>query len=351
LIDNRRRESPPNRKGVSEEAISMSGKAWRWVLVGCALVIGCESSKQIGSTCKNGVCPQANAVSGPVCSVSEEYEEILVTSVPEIPQRLAVVCLAGPHPVGDDGKVACEVRWTVQEKEPGEVSELPEHCSDAPYLERIDGEPDTVCRVHQLTTGELAAGKDGWYYDVSAQRECRNGASSVRLTGNAIPGPGKVLLNISCVFAQAANEGDAGINWTPIDECGPLPASSASHVGDDCSPQVVPEGGFDDRVASVHIGVEDQCGGGACLVYHFKGDPSSPCDAVDDSGVPIDAGRFVPSTCPRESELRDRVYCTCRCDAPEGEPECACPHGFSCQPALADVPGDLRGGYCVKDGT
>jgi hypothetical protein len=49
-----------------------------------------------------------------------------------------------------------------------------------------------------------------------------------------------------------------------------------------------------------------------------------------------------------------RVYCSCRCSAPEGDPGelCECPEEFFCVDDVvpAGVPG-VRGGYCVRDGT
>jgi hypothetical protein len=238
----------------------------------------------------------------------------------------------------------------IEKQEPGVGGGLPKHCSDASFLERIPGKPDTVCRVHQLTAAELNAGAAGWFYEVTGRHECGDGANggsdrpAVRLVGSAVPGLGQVGLSLTCSFAQTEDEDDAGAGWVPPDRCGPLPAASSSHVGEACMPRVVPERGFDDRVASLQLGA-GTCPGGACLVYHLGGDTSSDCEDRRDNPVPFSR------RCADEADLRSRVYCTCRCDAPEGEPECACPHGFSCQPVLSDAAGDLRGGYCVKNGT
>ena len=45
------------------------------------------------------------------------------------------------------------------------------------------------------------------------------------------------------------------------------------------------------------------------------------------------------------------MYCSCRCNAPDGTDECKCPSGFACVDALQDGPDALRGGYCVREGT
>ena len=62
-----------------------------------------------------------------------------------------------------------------------------------------------------------------------------------------------------------------------------------------------------------------------------------------------DPGRI----CVSGDELNQRVYCSCRCRAPEGDPGplCDCPDRFSCVDVVDDGPPGLRGGYCVRNGT
>ena len=47
----------------------------------------------------------------------------------------------------------------------------------------------------------------------------------------------------------------------------------------------------------------------------------------------------------------ERVYCTCRCDAPAGSdtPTCNCPSGFVCETILEQGGTGIRGGYCVLE--
>jgi hypothetical protein len=125
-------------------------------------------------------------------------------------------------------------------------------------------------------------------------------------------------------------------------------SASAEVVGDPCLPHAIPEAGFDD--ATVYIGGnEADCGGGACIVFHLDGDPRQDCPA---RGGCIPSGGICPDEvlrCADNSDIREHVYCTCRCDAPEGFAECECPDGFSCVEALGNAPPEVAGSYCVRD--
>jgi len=108
-------------------------------------------------------------------------------------------------------------------------------------------------------------------------------------------------------------------------------------------------GGFDDREAYIESG-SSQCETGACLVYRLRGDPSNTCPDSGPTSGPADA---TTDQCTPASEVKERVYCSCRCDAPAGDPKgfCACPENFSCVPTLDDGPIGIRGSYCVRNGT
>jgi hypothetical protein len=67
-----------------------------------------------------------------------------------------------------------------------------------------------------------------------------------------------------------------------------------------------------------------------------------------------------PVTVPVRPQLVNRspeksVYCSCRCDGPEGTgPFCACPSGFECAPLVASFGtsgNSFAGSYCIKAGT
>ena len=116
---------------------------------------------------------------------------------------------------------------------------------------------------------------------------------------------------------------------------------AASGLGKGCLPDVVPEGGFHDAEAYVST-PSGQCGGGPCLVYRLRGDPRESCMSSPLPDAPV---------CASPREVEERVYCSCRCDAPEGFPECECGDGFTCVDLLAQGSDEVRGGYCVRNGT
>ncbi len=106
----------------------------------------------------------------------------------------------------------------------------------------------------------------------------------------------------------------------------------------------MPATGFDDQ--EVYLGTADsECGGGVCLAYHLRGDPSPSC-------VPS-AGATPGDThlCASPTDVQERMYCSCRCNAPDGYAECGCPDGFTCVDGLDQGSPELQGGYCVRNGT
>jgi len=116
---------------------------------------------------------------------------------------------------------------------------------------------------------------------------------------------------------------------------------ASSSVGDPCDPENVPSGGFNASEAYLETS-SVQCRTRVCMVYHLAGDTSDPnCDPLTD-----------PS-CPSPVDVEQRVYCTCRCDAPAGSntPTCGCPGGYTCAPVLQLGGDGIRGSYCVKTDT
>ena len=101
---------------------------------------------------------------------------------------------------------------------------------------------------------------------------------------------------------------------------------SAIGVGDPCDPESIPGGGFDR--SEVYLETSSvQCRTRVCMVYKTE-------------GLPGDV-----------TYNEEQVYCSCRCDAPEGAntPTCACPSGFTCETILEQGGTGIRGGYCVAD--
>jgi hypothetical protein len=306
----------------------MKRYAWLVLVVGCTLMLACESSKQIGSACKGGECPEAiAAVQGATCTVTDTgFDTTFMRGDAGPPDP--VICLPEDIAIEDSGVVDCSVYVAMNADGSGDAGTA--RCADVPYLEAAPGLSDGTCRVHQLTSKERAAGKDGWYYDPAQNETCTGGKKRIVFTDGALPLDGHV--SGTCLFASVATE-DAGAA-VPIAACGPLPAKAARHVGDACQLAITPPGGFDSRTATLQTGA-DECGGGACVVYHLGGDPSPDCKG---------------DNCVVGEEVSQHVYCTCRCDAPPDQAaSCECPDGFSCQPVIENGPDTLRGSYCVRD--
>jgi hypothetical protein len=136
----------------------------------------------------------------------------------------------------------------------------------------------------------------------------------------------------------------------------PLTGCQDAPVGDPCVPENTPAGGFLQGEAYLETS-SVQCRTRVCMVY-MAGETAPPsldpstsreqCELTMGGGAPACAGF------PSEEQIEERVYCTCRCQAPEGSgtPTCACGDGFTCVEDLLVLGGDgIRGGYCVRDTT
>lgn len=121
----------------------------------------------------------------------------------------------------------------------------------------------------------------------------------------------------------------------------------ATGVGDPCTPENIPEGGFNASESYVETS-SVQCRTRVCLVYELKGDPThTPGETGCMPGV---------GDCVSDTDVAERVYCTCRCALPEGAqdmdtPLCTCPDGFECRPVLELGGPGIRGSYCVNADT
>jgi hypothetical protein len=118
----------------------------------------------------------------------------------------------------------------------------------------------------------------------------------------------------------------------------------APGVGDPCEPESIPEGGFVPSEAYIETS-SVQCRTRVCMVYQLPGFPNREGDCNP---------AVVGGTCSTQQETAERVYCTCRCDAPSSAATtCECPDGFSCVSVLdSEFAGEgIRGSYCVKSNT
>lgn len=130
--------------------------------------------------------------------------------------------------------------------------------------------------------------------------------------------------------------------------CAVLAGCSEPAVGAPCLPERVPPDGFERSEAYVET-PSVQCETRVCLVYRLLGDPREGCQEVT---CPMDDDDCVPLVCADSEEADERIYCSCRCDAPNADfAECECPDGFSCEQVLREGGPGVQGGYCVKTST
>lgn len=109
-------------------------------------------------------------------------------------------------------------------------------------------------------------------------------------------------------------------------------------VGDSCTPDLVPVGGFLANETFLETG-SVQCETRVCLVRELGRDPNDICGQPD-----------ATQDCVTANEVAERVYCSCRCSVPEGSlvPICPCPSGFKCEDILRTGGASLEGGYCIR---
>jgi hypothetical protein len=325
------------------------------LLYGLALtasnLAACETSKEVGSACKNGVCPQANAQSTPPCLVSTTDLEIAWAGDAGVVEPAPPICF--PVAPSAEGTVNCNVYFAFDDLVLASGGKLT-GCQDLPFLESADKwAPKSsslahLCRVKQVPApgGQPTAGADGWYYDPRMMKQCASGTpGAFRFTDGAQP-PQGVTIHAVCVEGQTT--GQTGLAALSASQCS-LAADSARHasaVGDACLPETTPTAGYDDREVYVETG-SAQCETGACLVFHLRGDPSLVCKTAAPQSMELGS-----SLCADPQEVKDRIYCSCRCDAPAGQHGslCKCANGFSCVPALQG-PSAVAGSYCVRNGT
>jgi len=117
----------------------------------------------------------------------------------------------------------------------------------------------------------------------------------------------------------------------------------APPVGDPCTPEQIPTGGFADSEAYIETS-SVQCETRVCMVYKLAGDPT----CVDQPTLPQCQG--LPPL--NQTEVDRRIYCTCRCKASnDAFATCECPDDYACVPVLELGGPGVEGSYCVKRGT
>jgi hypothetical protein len=326
---------------------------WRsfMVLLSAASVLGAcaPADKEVGSACPNGMCAAAT-LEGPTCTAVQQIAELAITNDPDRPGAvLGTVCLHRRYAKDAEGKVNCKVWWKLP-KDPGPG--MPRSCADLPFLSRSSDGPFTVrssdgeaCLVDQVpapVASDEEPSEDGWFYQEDSP-QCADDALGLRMAVTYTRGaaPPDVVTYLSCVETSISDVPDAGSEVTAA-AC-ELPADSADHtgsVGDPCT--LNPPEGLAVESAVYVQNHAAECGTGVCLAVHVGGDLSRPCEEGETA---------TPAGCVPEAELEQRVYCSCRCDAPAGSADaCDCPKHFACTSTLLDGPPGLRGSYCVREG-
>jgi hypothetical protein len=141
------------------------------------------------------------------------------------------------------------------------------------------------------------------------------------------------------------------------DTAGSSEKARAAMVGQSCEPTGGPSGNF----SASEVTVEEQpaCGEGLCVVVHFEGRVSCPYGQDANGGeCQTASGAAIEGAVPPQLVARppsDAIYCSCRCDGPDGADLCACPAGFECRPLIHDIglaqAAAYAGSYCIKAGT
>jgi hypothetical protein len=342
----------------------MQNTVWVW----CSLILGltaCEASHQLGSDCPDDVCPRAAGRAEPACLVREDSRLIKIDygdgPLPDPVPEFVVSVAADPDDFGTR-----RVFWEFGEDLVLPNGEILRACDDVPYLE--DPEPNDegvkqlqleakmadnptplVCLVKQATrTPEGEFQSEGWYYGEDTQ----SGLRTLRYSSGVGYPPNEVTVWMTRIGAEVITR-DGTLKVTDASVCS-LPDDSAMHeadVGRSCSPSSSREGGYGEAETVIETG-STQCATGACVVYRLAGDPKKPCGKKNDDRACLDLKSWSDALASEE-EIAKRVYCSCRCDAPDGDPGelCTCKSGFSCVPALFHAAPGVRGSYCLKDGT
>lgn len=308
-----------------------------------------------------------NGVVGSICDA--DFTPFFDALLGRLEQRIGgAVCLPRPIARASDGRIACGVVWELPA--PNEANAAtPTQCNAQGFsflLPPRPGEPATNarggqnCRVAQLaalpgddgslatvpTDNDGAVFDQGWFYDdftASTLASCNTVPQQRIAFSGAIKVPHDVTVKLRCLDQElpgaiaptgADPSGDVPVQADAVCSAG-AHAADASHVGATCQSLVIGPAGFDPREVFLSAGTTE-CGGGVCAMDHLDGDPQPGC-------TPDDTKR-----CASSVDIARHVYCTCRCDAPEGYAQCACPDGFRCEHLLDQGGDDLNGGYCLR---
>ena len=125
-----------------------------------------------------------------------------------------------------------------------------------------------------------------------------------------------------------------------------LSACGVRGVGDPCTPEAIPAGGFDPREVYVETS-SVQCRTRTCMVFRLRGNPERVIGTDSCTGDPT--GCVDPNAEIGLDNSLERVFCSCRCRATGdvNTPLCECGEGFHCVDVLTTGGVGVQGGYCV----
>ncbi len=149
-----------------------------------------------------------------------------------------------------------------------------------------------------------------------------------------------ILIVLTMLGASVTMVGVGCDSGADGDGDGDVDGGSGAGVGAACLPEAFPAGGF--LAAEVYLETSSsQCSTGVCVVYQLEGDPHQIVGS--DSCVDEDL-------CTTQDEVDERVYCTCRCLAPDNSSVtlCDCPSGFDCLELTSPDGSGSLGSFCVR---
>ena len=333
----------------------------RYVIVCCFVLtcLACEVAHPLGSDCAEGVCSSESAEREPTCLVHEMWSNVQFFDV-EPGWGRSDCKYRTPAPVATT-ECRLYVAFDGIALPSGQIAHA---CEELPFFEPLGAATEkalrrslavkgkTACLVRRVAGPERA--EQGWYetdHDTDPADIAMAGHSAAQLVPKtcvsvtqAVPIGDGLEYSLSCTGAETV-EGGRALHPRDAAQCSlPDVPERKLDVGESCM-TALPEFGWLDTSVYVETGSQ-ACDTGVCLTYQFDYFPNCGSTAYESHCV-------VDEPPPFQAQIDQRSYCSCRCDAPPGDPGslCSCKEGFSCVPTLFDAPPGLRGSYCVRDHT
>ena len=127
-------------------------------------------------------------------------------------------------------------------------------------------------------------------------------------------------------------------------------ACAEEGVGDPCTPEAIPvkNGKYGFEATESYIEASSvQCRSRLCIVNKLDNGTSGNIPA-DPRPQGICEQNNQNAGCVPEAEVKNSVYCTCKCGGPKTAEQCDCPEPFVCREILTLGGDGIRGSYCVR---